>query len=532
MRRFFVLLIMVFVQIFSLLPIAVLAEDGTLDSNVEIDGGIVISRFQASGSTSGTSKSEFVEIYNNSAEDIEITEWCLLYNANTTTPILCFVPEEEAVSYFITARSSVLVMASELELSLQTAEPDFAAEMLFSATTNLATTNGSLSVVNQEGTVVDMLGWGSGAAEGTATAGNIPAGKILQRLVASNETDTLQLQDTNNNSEDFELTVFDGSYTTSGLYEVETELPETEEFLPNCEEIVLSEVLPNALGADAGKEFIELFNPTSEDIDLKGCALELSSEEQYVFTDEVLLAGAYHAYFDSQTGLVLPNAAGGSITLVQGNTELNTLTYPPDMSDDESWVLFSGVWQRSLVLTPGAENQLPLPEVVIIIDEEELAACPEGKFRNPETNRCKNIETATSSLTPCAAYQVRNPETNRCRSIVSLVSSLVPCKAGQERNPETNRCRNVAGANTTRAECQEGYERNSETNRCRKVAVATAPSPSVGSGQNLEGNRLNTAFLVAASVAALGYGAYEYRRDIMNVRIKLLAWAAAKRAVK
>jgi hypothetical protein len=530
MRRFLVLLIMVFVQIFNQLPIAVLADDGTLDDSVEIDGGIVISRFQASGSTSGTSKSEFVEIYNNSAEDIEITEWCLLYNANTTTPILCFVPEEEAVSYFITARSSVLVMASELELILQTAEPDFAAEMLFSATTNLATTNGSLSVVNQEGAVVDMLGWGSGAAEGTATAGNIPAGKILQRKDASDETDTLQ--DTNNNSEDFELAVFDGSYTTSGLYEVETELPETEEFLPNCEGIVLSEVLPNALGADAGKEFIELFNPTSEDIDLKGCTLELSSEEQYVFTEEILPAGAYHAFFDSQTGLVLPNAAGGSITLVQGNTELSTLTYPPDMNDDESWVLFSGVWQRSLVLTPGAENQLPVPEVVIIVDEEELAACPEGKFRNPETNRCKNIDTVTTSLKPCASDQIRNPETNRCRSIVSLVSSLVPCRAGQERNLETNRCRNVAGVNTTLTACQEGYERNPETNRCRKVALATAPSPSVGSGQNLEGNRLNTAFLVAASVAALGYGAYEYRRDIANVRIKLLAWAAAKKAVK
>lgn len=50
--------------------------------------------------------------------------------------------------------------------------------------------------------------------------------------------------------------------------------------------------------------------------------------------------------------------------------------------------------------------------------EKEYADCGEGRYRNPETNRCKKIETeAESTLKPCAEGYERNLETNRCRKV-------------------------------------------------------------------------------------------------------------------
>jgi hypothetical protein len=71
--------------------------------------------------------------------------------------------------------------------------------------------------------------------------------------------------------------------------------------------------------------------------------------------------------------------------------------------------------------------------------------CEPGKYRNPETGRCRSVETA-DVLTPCKEGQYRSPETNRCRSVASAASTPAPCQPNQERNPETNRCRKKAAS--------------------------------------------------------------------------------------
>ncbi|MBR1795816.1 hypothetical protein IJ765_00950 [Candidatus Saccharibacteria bacterium] len=124
-----------------------------------------------------------------------------------------------------------------------------------------------------------------------------------------------------------------------------------------------------------------------------------------------------------------------------------------------------------------------------------LAPCPEGKYRNPETNRCKNIEVEPEEKT-CAEGYYLNPSTNRCKKVeveaepkacgdgyylnpatnrcnkLPTEKELTPCKDGYERNPETNRCRKIADDTEDElTPCAEGYERNPETNRCRKIKV-------------------------------------------------------------
>jgi len=147
--------------------------------------------------------------------------------------------------------------------------------------------------------------------------------------------------------------------------------------------------------------------------------------------------------------------------------------------DDMAWALVSNAWQYTNQPTPGAANLPSLEDGNGATGgsgagTSALEPCPSGKFRNPETNRCKNIEGDAGSLAPCAPDQIRNPETNRCRSIFSATGALTPCQPGQSRNPETNRCRaSATTASASLTPCGAGQERNPSTNRCRKIGVGS-----------------------------------------------------------
>lgn len=143
------------------------------------------------------------------------------------------------------------------------------------------------------------------------------------------------------------------------------------------------------------------------------------------------------------------------------------------------------------------------------------ADCGEGRERNPLTNRCRNIPTA-SMLAPCKDGQYRSEETNRCRSIASAAAAtLKPCGDDQFRNPLTNRCKKIASAEEL-ADCGEGRERNPDTNRCRNIANSTVPG--VGFAvQPIKDSAMVFAgwwALGGVGLLALGYAGWEWRREM------------------
>ena len=163
-----------------------------------------------------------------------------------------------------------------------------------------------------------------------------------------------------------------------------------------------------------------------------------------------------------------------------------------------------------------------LPEQSKIIKSQSKAAlssivtsdepvCPEGKFLNPKTNRCKNLqeisETSTgktittydpetgegTTVKICNEGYTLNVETNRCNknkensdSSPTVTSTVKTCPEGKFLNPKTNRCKNLetvtesstgktittydpnTGEATTVKVCNDGYDLDIETNRCKK----------------------------------------------------------------
>src|SRR5262249_50056444 len=138
--------------------------------------------------------------------------------------------------------------------------------------------------------------------------------------------------DTDNNSADFALNSSSNPSNLSGQYVTSCQPVSTPAAgnndptgtpnpvtgtTPTCEGVLITEILPNPAGTDAGHEYIELYNPTSSSISLDGCSLQTSSSsKKFSFSGTTLQPNEYKAFYDSATGLTLPNSAGGTAYLL------------------------------------------------------------------------------------------------------------------------------------------------------------------------------------------------------------------------
>lgn len=160
--------------------------------------------------------------------------------------------------------------------------------------------------------------------------------------------------------------------------------------------------------------------------------------------------------------------------------------------------------------------------------DDGLQPCAPDQYRNPETNRCKKIESA-SSLAPCKEGQYRSEETNRCRSIASAAASVLkPCADDQFRNPLTNRCKTIASTEEL-ADCGEGRERNPVTNRCRNTVRSDVPAAAFAVEPVADTSMAFAGWWALGGVLtlALAYAGWEWRYEIRD-GVRKLMFAAGR----
>lgn len=469
---------------------------------------------------------EFVSIYNNSEADVDVTGWCMTYNGSSSKPG-CIVAPDQTTKMILAARTHTTFASSAFvsvhEGFVPQARPPFSP--------GLADGGGTLALVNQGGAIVDSFTW----------TGKLTAGTVYQRGIGASGS----MLDTDVDELDFSAVPFSlpeilGLYEYTPPIDICPNLPDVQTDVPEgyflseegtCEQIPtdlenatinITELLPNPSSYDTGREFVELYNPNGRDVDLSSYRLELGPgyTKSYVFSGLILQANQYVSLSDTELGFSLPNTAG-SVRLISpvGDIVSQTEEYS-SVPEAKSWSKFGQTWQFTDVVTPGKPNVPPSePSAKGAVSGSSFAPCPAGKYRNPDTNRCRNIATTTSSLKPCGVGEYRNPSTNRCRKLSALSgSSLTPCKPGQVRNPDTNRCRNAASvAGASLKPCDDGYERNPSTNRCRKVAQSPAALPSDPEATR---DANNTLMMIVLGLTA-AYGVYEYRYDMANLYNKL-----------
>jgi hypothetical protein len=516
---------------------------------IAVSNSVVISKIQTGGSGSGTTLQEYVQIFNNSENEVNITNWCLQFSSDTNIltadyrEIICLEKLELSIDYVLKPNSYALFVSSVFSSENLLIYNDG----IFSNNTNIPGTNGSVRLINDNNIVIDMVGWGNGISETTALS-SLSGGNIFLRKI-----DGVSLIDSDNNSLDFDTIVSPSLLEGGGISEILVQVDVCEnipdlqieipygylvdedgfcklDVCPNLDELqviipegyqklsssinctlvplesavlLITELYPNAPSTDAGNEFIEIYNPNNRTIDLKGYKIQVgpSFTKEYVFDSGGIGSGQYKTIKDTQSGIVLPNTSGVKLRLVSpaGGVVSETAVYS-NASDGVSWALVDDQWIYTNQVTPETTNQpyvQPI-ELEIVGVTSVLAPCPVGKYRNPETNRCRNIETAVSQLVPCDEDEYRSPDTNRCRKI-ALASALSACPEGQERNPETNRCRKVS-----------------------VLGVSSTDVPTITDIQSINtASGINWNIISITLIATIGYLIYEWRFELRQYYSRL-----------
>ena len=282
---------------------------------------------------------------------------------------------------------------------------------------------------------------------------------------------------------------------SGGLYLPKEELPaeddenaeEAAKTEVQCLDLEFSEILSYYETAK-DEQFIELYNPTSEEIPLSGCSLryknklydlvKTNSSSENPDLDKISAEGFY-VYRTAETTLTKNPNSENTIDLVDvtGDT-VATMKYPHGQKKGTAYALIGDIWQTTYFPTPGAPNVA-----------QEFKTCPLGKVLNEETGNCVK-PTSIASVQPCPAGKYRNPETGRCKSATSSTDTKEPCKEGYERNPETGRCRKV------------------KTNEGADYALVPLTGGSEGS------SFIALWSLIALGALGLGFALFQFRREL------------------
>lgn len=205
----------------------------------------------------------FIELYNPNDFDIDLTGYYLQRKTQSGSNFGTLVSK----TYF----EGKIIKAKSLFLISRESNPQ--ADIVVS---NLTLTNSnSIQLKNKNGDVIDLVGWGNALNCESQCAPDPQMDQSLQRIFENN-----QIKDTDNNNLDFRL-LNCPSPKNMPPQNCATQASK-EAFLKyaNTNHIVISEILFNPLGSDKGKEFIELYNPTLNEIDLTNWTIKLIKNSQ------------------------------------------------------------------------------------------------------------------------------------------------------------------------------------------------------------------------------------------------------------
>lgn len=322
---------------------------------------IVMSEVQT-GSVSDASK-EFIELYNPTNVNVSVDNFTIEYASSTGATWV----KKATLAGMITAYGFYLVSTTGY------LSPDA------TMTSGLASTGGHVRIKDASGAVVDLVGWGT-AVHPEGKVANAPvAGGSIERLPGRLSDLAGNNQDSDDNSVDFVLrevaepqnkfsTIEDPSTVTAPTPDpVDNTPPENVVITPPVYlPVAITEAFPDPASplTDAKDEFIELYNPNSESVNLKGYVLRAGSGFKNFFTigDVSIAPGAYMAFFSVDTSLALPNSGSAVQLLDPSGNILDVSDAYGVAKTGQAWADINGVWAWTLEPTSGAANILSVAE--------------------------------------------------------------------------------------------------------------------------------------------------------------------------
>lgn len=318
---------------------------------------------------------EFVVLYNPNTIQMDVTGWMLQYRSAShksddssgwvTKAIIGCQSTKQADCANLQAVTITPGETSRLS-SFETGDG------IMALASGMATTGGEVRLIQSEAdgqqSTQDMVGYGNAADyEGKAA----PAPKAGQSIVRSQD-ETGAFVDTDHNDADFVLSPDEDSDTP---VPPSAEQPDGTTVEPGkgagdvpvaYRSAEITEVLPDPASPqlDSADEFIELYNPYAEELDLAGYVLKTGTDwtHKYVVDSATIDPYGYVALTSAQTHLSLSNTGSG-VRLYDpaGNLVAEAPSYGKAQTGS-SWVKGAdGQWAWTAKPTPGEQNIIETP---------------------------------------------------------------------------------------------------------------------------------------------------------------------------
>lgn len=181
----------------------------------------------------------------------------------------------------------------------------------------------------------------------------------------------------------------------------------------------ITELLPNpaAPATDANDEFVELYNPNSETVDLDGYRLQTGNSYSYTHAFDNVSLGPreYKAFYITETGTILANGGGRARLLNSSGATVSEVPTYGDASEGMAWASIDGTWQWTTTPTPDQMNVLTSPVInppkatktkTIKAKTTKKTAVKTSKAKTTKTSKTKAKTTAPSGSSDSQAPEV------------------------------------------------------------------------------------------------------------------------------
>lgn len=305
-------------------------------------------------------KREWVEIYNNSNQDIEInSDWRFYEGSNHMITVI------QGDSILASAETVIIVDNPEYFL---TDHPDYQGTILDSVVKlNNSGEEIKLSLDKGETWIVivqyDSVAGANGDGyslefnDNSWQPSNDIGGSPGSCLFNNEQEDCDCEEEINDNENEQAEEPFDNNQQNE-------EPPQSppEQKIVYSTNIYINEVVPDPDGSDEEGEFIELYNNDNQEIDLVGWQLSDNTDKIYNLSG-IIVANGFLVIYRTDSGIVLNNSNGDTVELFNPNNELvNQVVYDKAVAAQSYSRTIIGEWEWTEELTPGQANLFPINE--------------------------------------------------------------------------------------------------------------------------------------------------------------------------
>lgn len=393
---------------------------------------LIISEIKVKNDTTPGGYNEFIELYNASATSLNLNQFTIEYH-NTPAPALTAEPVKKVViADKLLLSDQTMVLAANQEQVLNSQESPFA---------SLSDSGGLVRVKGMDGTVHDEVAWTSTSSlavapilflpssttnrpksfiRDTDVGGNpllsdptwqlltsTPHADELQPVPVPEPEPELETEPTLEPAPEISVPVTPPVDSESaGDAEVTPQTTETPAVLP----LQISELLPNPAppASDSTDEYIELYNPNNEAVDLNGYKLQTGNSfgYSYTFIQGTLQPHEYRAFYVTETGTLLANSGSRARLLGPAGQIIYETEAYGEAKEGQTWAYVAGPltsdWQWTTALTPNAPNVLALPLIKAAAVKSTSAKTAAKPKTAAKTASAKKTTATAKAKTPKA----------------------------------------------------------------------------------------------------------------------------------